>query len=113
MAAIKTTEKMKAARKAAMARLRAMSFEELLENSVANLGTTTVEFLTACKHARPVRVTVEKTVMREEFTVSAATFTKEQYLGGSKFAAAAAICTQAWSSVADSRQDAYYLAAAA
>lgn len=102
--AIKTSELMKAARKEAIARLRAMSFEELLERSIANQGSTTVEFLTACKAGFPVitETTTEKTVMSEEFTVGVSAYAHASYSRSSAFAAATAFCCQAWKRVAAS-----------
>ncbi len=98
MATFKTTEKMRTARKAAMARLRAMSYEELLEHSLANQNSVTVAFLSSCQSERPfVEATHQPVmVMQESYTISTPTQSRGVYQGGGSLAAAAAsFCAQA------------------
>ncbi|MFC0669439.1 hypothetical protein ACFSKY_06420 [Azotobacter chroococcum] len=97
MAAFRTTEKMKAARKAAMDRLRGMSYSEMLERSLANQDSTTVSFLMACQSEQPFLAESHhaEMVIQEEFTVAGSPVKQGPYYGGSRLSATASQWAQA------------------
>ncbi|HBN8336091.1 TPA: hypothetical protein ACXIHA_003842 [Pseudomonas aeruginosa] len=75
--ALKSTERMKEARRIAIERLRAMSFDQLLERSLANQDSTTVEFLSACSqldtliHSHELEeAPAERSLLKQQYTIS-------------------------------------------
>ncbi|MEB2328065.1 MAG: hypothetical protein OZ926_14580 [Pseudomonas sp.] len=77
---LRSSEKMSKARKDAIAKLRAMSFDELVALGHQNADSTTVEFLSSAN--AEVLGIIEKTdkQMLEEYSVAAPSFFFEQFV---------------------------------
>lgn len=70
MATFKSTEKMKLARQVALAKLKAMTVDELIKAGEANKDSVVAEFLTA--HRRGFYAEPSVNLVQEEFTVTSA-----------------------------------------
>lgn len=84
----KPSEKARAARTRALAKFKAMSFEDLIKMSEENLDSTTVEFLVASSEEQCHEVHIPHRLTKDEYIVATPSFRLNDYTAAGALAAA-------------------------